>query len=428
MPQTPLPRFVRINYAIRTGAFAFSFVVIGLHGWEKAYGTLFWALLAAQFLAYPHLLYLRARWSREPVQAEVQGMLLDAACFGAWIGALHFPLWIAYGALFSTALNMASVRGVQGALASMAATGSGAAIAVAAGDFRFEPATSAGVTALCFFGSLAYCAAIGNVMHRQSRRVAAARDDKLRSEARYRLLAENAADLIGLIDADGRWLYASPSYERVLQERDLEPGADAFRRVHPDDADAARIAVRRAAASRKGLELVMRLVDREGRLRQLRTRVQPVNGENAPVTQLVLVSQDVTDLLESEERMLLAAHALEGMAEGIVITAADGTILNVNRAFSEITGYGRDEALGAKEKEFRNALQPPEFYDDLYAVVHREGYWSGTTWTRRRNGSVYREWRSVRAIRNADGAITHYVIVFCEVGAAGARAEDAVRA
>jgi len=48
--------------------------------------------------------------------------------------------------------------------------------------------------------------------------------------------------------------------------------------------------------------------------------------------------------------------------------------------------------------------------------VEREGYWSGTTWSKRKNGSVYREWRSVRLVRDADGKPTHYVIVFYELG------------
>jgi hypothetical protein len=49
--------------------------------------------------------------------------------------------------------------------------------------------------------------------------------------------------------------------------------------------------------------------------------------------------------------------------------------------------------------------------------VQRDGYWSGTSWNRRRNGTVYREWRSIRAARDAAGAVTHYVHVFYEVGA-----------
>src|SRR5882762_3227872 len=87
-------------------------------------------------------------------------------------------------------------------------------------------------------------------------------------------------------------------------------------------------------------------------------------------------------------RLLLAAHALEGMTEAIMITAADGTIVTVNRAFCELTGHTRDDVLGQSEKTVRNALQPPEFYDELFAAVQRDGHWSGTTWSRRKNGSV----------------------------------------
>jgi PAS domain S-box-containing protein len=253
-------------------------------------------------------------------------------------------------------------------------------------------------------------------MHWQNRRLQSARDEKREGEERYRAIAEHAADLIAMVDHDGRWLYVSPSYERVLHRSDLETGADAFRRVHPDDADRARVAVLRSASTGNTCELSLRMVDRDGRIRQLKTRVQAVSKDDASWKKLVLVSQDVTDLRESEERLLLAAHALEGMTEAILITSADGTVVTVNRAFSAITGHSRDEVLGNPETSIRNALQPAEFYDEVYAIVRREGYWSGTTWSRRKNGSVYREWRSVRAVRDGAGAPSHYVTVFYEVG------------
>jgi PAS domain S-box-containing protein len=114
--------------------------------------------------------------------------------------------------------------------------------------------------------------------------------------------------------------------------------------------------------------------------------------------------------------VLLAAHALEGMTEAIMITAADGTIVTVNRAFCEITGHERDAVLGQPERAIRSGLLPPQFYDDAYATVHREGYWCGTTWNRRKNGSVYREWRSLRSVKDPSSGVTHYVHVFYEVG------------
>jgi PAS domain S-box-containing protein len=433
MSARPIHRIARLHYPIRAGAFAFSFVVIGMHGLDRGYGPVFWTLLAAQFLLYPHLAYLGARFSRDSKEAALQTMFVDSALLGAWTGAMHFPLWIAFSWLFATSLNVASLRGVPGALVSAASFCAGAALSVAAAGLAFVPETSGPVTALAFLGCLGYGVAIGNVMQRQNQHLLAARDALHESEARYRLLAEHAADLIALVDKDGRWLYVSPSYERLLDAEDLEEGVDAFRRVHPDDADRARLAVLRSAATGKPRELSLRLVDRDGRIRQFKTRVQAVNGHGedsrTEANRLVLISHDVTDLRENEERLLLAAHALEGMTEAIIITSADGTVVTVNRAFCEITGFAREEALGAREKEVRTALQPPEFYDEIYAAVQRKGYWSGTTWARRKNGSVYREWRSVRSVKDPAGAVTHYVMVFYELGGSSrAQEDDAARA
>ena len=82
-------RIVRINYLIRTAAFIYCFLVIGVHGWERSFGTAFWALLAVQFLVYPHLAYLRARLSGHSKAAELSNLYVDSTLLGAWIGALE---------------------------------------------------------------------------------------------------------------------------------------------------------------------------------------------------------------------------------------------------------------------------------------------------------------------------------------------------
>ena len=72
------PRLVRTIYAVRTGAFAYCFLALGLLLWERGAPAPAWGFLAAQFLVYPHLLYLRALKSKRPRQAEFDNLFVDS--------------------------------------------------------------------------------------------------------------------------------------------------------------------------------------------------------------------------------------------------------------------------------------------------------------------------------------------------------------
>ena len=401
------PALVRTNRAVRTASFAWCLVTIGLHIAPGDPSPTTWTLLALQFLLYPQIVYWRAVYSEHPRSAERNNLYLDATLLGAWSAFLGFPVWIAWMLIGAALLNAVVNRGLGGLGVAVGCSIAGVAAWILLDGFRFTPDTTPAVSLLCMAGGIIYTCTIGVVLYTQNQRLFAARDQLKKSEARYRLIAENADDLVSMLDADGRWIYTSPSYERILDAAELAPGGDAFARVHPDDAER----LREALAAGRSRQLTLRLVDRQGRMRQYQSHLQRVDPN------FVLVSHDVTDLRESEERMLLAAHALEGMTEGIMITSLDGTVVSVNRAFGEISGHDREDVVGRPAKDTRSGLNPPEFYDDALATALRQGYWSGTTWSRRKNGSVYREWRSIRVVRDTGGKPTHFVHVFYEVGA-----------
>jgi PAS domain S-box-containing protein len=109
----------------------------------------------------------------------------------------------------------------------------------------------------------------------------------------------------------------------------------------------------------------------------------------------------------------------------MMITSAAGRILMVNQSYSRITGYPADDVVGRPESEFRTAMQPESFYDEIYAAVLRSGRWDGTTWCRRRDGTLYHEWRSVSAVRDADERTTHFVTLFRELDTRGADIKSA---
>src|SRR5688572_12295357 len=147
-------RLVRTNYAIRTGAFAWSFFVLGLHGWQVGLGGTFWLLLTLQFLVYPHFAYHRARLADSPKRAEILNLYFDAGLLGMWVAGLGFPTWIAYAALHATSLNAVVLRGFRGMATSIGAFAFGALFLYAGREIQYAPYTGEVVTGLCFLGSL----------------------------------------------------------------------------------------------------------------------------------------------------------------------------------------------------------------------------------------------------------------------------------
>ena len=417
-------RLARTNYTVRTVSFAYCFLVIGLVLLERKMGMLAWGLLALQFLIYPQLAFLHAMAAKDARRAELRNLYADSLALGAWVAMLGFPTWIAYASLFSILLNTAVTRGWVGAACATVCFGVGALAWVAPMGFMHYPGTSDLVTAMCFLGSLAYTAAVGLVVQAQNRRLRSAREQMREGERRYRLITEHAADLVGMVDCNGRWLYASPSYGRLLCAEDLARGADAFRRVHEEDQLRVRGAVQVLLKNGMSGKVRLRLNTKIGELRRLESMVYAVRDEHGLITGSVMASRDITELADRDEQLEVAGLAFERMAEAMMITNAAGRILTVNRAFTRITGHEAADVLGEPESRFRSGMQAESFYDDIYATVLRTGQWRGSTWCQRRDGTVYREWRSVSAVRDADSRVTHYVVLFGEMNGQGGLGEE----
>jgi len=422
-----VPRQVRTIYLVRTVSYVWCFLVVALLAWERNFGIGLWIVAALHFFAYPQLLWQRSLRSRDPRRDEMQHLDADAFLLGIWIAVLEFPVWIAYPMVFAPALNSIINRGLPGLGLSLAWSCGGILAGVLLHGYRYWPDTSALITTLCFLGALAYSAGVGYIVFRQTARLAATRAAIRDSEHRYRLIAENAGDMVAMLDRNGRWLYASPSYERIFRAEDLVPGADALRNLHEEDQFRVRGALQVVMRSGESCRLRMRLHTYSGEIRRIETTVHPVREENDAITGAVMASRDVTELRDREEQVEVAAHAFERMAEAMVITNAAGRILTVNQSYTRITGYASEEVLGRQETEFRAAMQPQTYYDDLYAEVTRSGYWDGTTWCRRRDGTVYREWRSVSAVRDPEGRTSHYVSLFRELDGHGGVQERPVK-
>ncbi|WP_295413522.1 EAL domain-containing protein, partial [uncultured Thiodictyon sp.] len=111
----------------------------------------------------------------------------------------------------------------------------------------------------------------------------------------------------------------------------------------------------------------------------------------------------------------LAATVFDHAREGIMITATDGTIIDVNDAFTEITSYRRDEVLGRNPRMLSSGRQGPAFYADLWRALQQQGHWSGEVWNRRKDAAVYAVLETISAVRDAKGHTRHYVALFSDI-------------
>ncbi len=130
----------------------------------------------------------------------------------------------------------------------------------------------------------------------------------------------------------------------------------------------------------------------------------------------ILVSLvDITERKQNEEQLRLAASVFANSQEGILISDADNRIIDINPAFTRLTGYSREEALGRNPRLLSSGKQDRMFYTRMWESINSRGEWQGEVWNRRKSGEVYAELLSIVAVKDAEGQLQHYVGAFSDI-------------
>jgi diguanylate cyclase (GGDEF)-like protein/PAS domain S-box-containing protein len=121
------------------------------------------------------------------------------------------------------------------------------------------------------------------------------------------------------------------------------------------------------------------------------------------------------ELTGGENLLSLQVAALEAAANPILISRRDGTIIWVNKAFEQLSGYTRDEALGQNTRLLRSGQQSPDFFKDMWETILSGQKWRGELVNRRKDGSLYPEEMTITPVRNAAGEITHFIAIKLDI-------------
>ncbi len=140
---------------------------------------------------------------------------------------------------------------------------------------------------------------------------------------------------------------------------------------------------------------------------------QPVLGHLAKAILLCRSNDAYTSGLVSERNLLAQIYASSYSA--VMITDANGNIIEVNAAFSRITGYALAEIRGKNPHLLASGQHDHVFFQGMWDDIKSSGHWQGEIWNRRKNGEIYPEWLSINSVRDKSGRLTNYVGMFSDI-------------
>lgn len=114
--------------------------------------------------------------------------------------------------------------------------------------------------------------------------------------------------------------------------------------------------------------------------------------------------------LQANNAELQLAASVFDSQQGMIITDMNNIIIRVNQAFTDMTGYSKDEAIGKNPSFLKSGRHDSDFYRGVWQSIKQSGAWQGEIWDRRKNGEIYPQWLTITSVKT-NSILTHYSIL-----------------
>lgn len=141
----------------------------------------------------------------------------------------------------------------------------------------------------------------------------------------------------------------------------------------------------------------------------------PLLSTNHEIIGVLGIYQDITEQKQMLDSMSLAAAIYQSSSEAIMVTDENNRIIQINPAFTRMTGYEMADVIGKDSEMLRSGLHDEAFYQNMGGRLLNEGYWQGEIWDLRKDGIVHVKWLSINVIRHPDGRVHCHVAQFSDI-------------
>lgn len=230
------------------------------------------------------------------------------------------------------------------------------------------------------------------------------------SEEKYRKLIQNAPDAFFQSDERGKFILVNRHAVKITKYKSselLKRGVSDL--LSPDEIEKSPIQFDKL---KKG-----KTIQKEWMLRQKDGKEIPVEVVSRMMPDHTFISfiRDISERKKTEKQLEIQSAALENAANSVIITDADGNIEWVNKAFTTITGYAKEEAVGKNPRILKSGRHDEVFYKQMWDTITRGEIWRGKIVNQRKDGTHYTEELTIAPIFNNLGDITHYVGIQLDV-------------
>ena len=149
----------------------------------------------------------------------------------------------------------------------------------------------------------------------------------------------------------------------------------------------------------------------------IKLNIIPIKSKDADVEGEagIIIFSDKREHLVNERQSKMAEKIFDNSIEGIVLTDNELHIQQINKTFTEVTGYEFSEVVGKTPAILQSGHHDDDFYKNMWATLRRTGMWQGQIFNRRKNGDVYPEWLSIYSIKNKNGDVINYIGLFSDL-------------
>ncbi len=232
-----------------------------------------------------------------------------------------------------------------------------------------------------------------------------------------RTIVDNVPNMIGYWDRDLHCCYANNAYREWFEKSPEEIIGMTFQDLAGERLFALNQPHIQQVLAGEHQRFERTLNKASGNVGHIIGHYIPDFDVDGTVKGFAIQSSEVTLLKETEAKLELAACVFKNTLDGVLITDTKGIILSVNPAFTEITGYATEEAIGHNPRMLQSNQHDRAFYNTMWTQITTKGRWNGEIWNRRKNGALYLERMTISMVRDADGKPIRYVSVFSDITA-----------